>query len=118
MTYAVLHIPLPPSLNNIFYNRPHGGRGKTTDYKNWRDAAAWEIRSQRPPIIKGEVRVDLTIERPNAASDLDNRIKAVLDSLQAAGVIENDRSVIEIAARWGDVKGCTIVVGSAEKVAA
>lgn len=110
MNVASLVIPLPPSLNNIFFNRPHGGRAKTTAYKNWLDATAWDIRSQRPPVIKGDAQVDLVIERPNAVSDLDNRIKACLDALQKAGVIENDKRVVDLRARWGEVIGCRIIV--------
>lgn len=111
-------IPLPPSLNNIFFNKPHGGRAKTTDYKNWLEATAWEIRSQQPPIIKGEVCIDLLIERPTASSDLDNRIKAALDACQKAGVIENDKRVVELRARWGQIKGCQVTIFAVEKVAA
>lgn len=118
MTFAAFTIPLPPSLNNIFFNRPHGGRSKTTDYKNWLDEAWVAIRQQHVPMISGDVRVDLIIERPNASSDLDNRLKAALDAIQKARVIENDKRVVELWARWGEVKGCQVTVMSAGKVAA
>ena len=118
MTACAIHIPLPPSLNNIFFNKPHGGRAKTTDYKNWLDQTAWEIRAQRPPVFKGDVSVDLLIERPNGSSDIDNRIKGVLDALQRAGVIENDKRVVDIRARWAKVTGCDITVLSNDEAAA
>lgn len=114
---ASFTIPMPPSLNNIFFNKPHGGRAKTTEYKNWRDQAAWEIRRQRVPVIDGDVAVQVIIERPNVASDIDNRLKPIFDSMQAAGVIENDRQIVELHAKWGDVKGATVVVRSLDNEA-
>ena len=108
MTSVTLTIPLPPSLNNIFFNRPHGGRSKTTEYKNWVELASWEIRKQRPKMIEGDAAIHLTIERPNAQSDLDNRIKAVLDALQKAGVLKNDRQIVDLHAKWGAVVGAVV----------
>ena len=111
-------ISLPPSLNNIFRNMAQGGRAKTADYKGWLTAAAWEIKAQRPTPIAGDVAVDLVIERPNAASDLDNRIKPVLDACQTAGVIENDKRVVDLRARWGAVRGCEVKIHPASAGAA
>lgn len=118
MTVASFTIPLPPSLNNIFFNKPHGGRAKTTAYKDWRDAAAWEIRMQRIPIIDGDVVVHITIERPNALSDIDNRLKPIFDCMQMAGVLKNDRQVVELHAKWGAVKGAVVLIASVERKAA
>jgi|SRR6185437_6965617 len=118
MTVAVFTIPVPPSLNNAFFNRPRKGRTKTTEYKNWLEAAAWEIRSQRVPVIAGEVKVSLLIRRPNKSSDLDNRLKGCLDAMQKAGVIENDNRVVELFARWtNEGKGCQVTVYSASEEA-
>lgn len=112
MTVCALNIPLPPTSNNMFFNRPHGGRGKTTEYKAWREAAAWAIKTQRPPLFKGDVCITLLIERPTVTSDLDNRIKACCDALQSAGVIENDNRIIDIHARWAPIKGCAVTIMS------
>lgn len=111
-------ISTPPSLNNMFFNAPRRGRVKTMAYKNWLDETILEIRRQRPGIIAGEVCIDLLIERPTASSDLDNRIKAALDACQKAGVIENDKRVVELRARWGQIKGCQVTIFAVEKVAA
>lgn len=118
MARASFTIPLPPSLNNIFFNKPHGGRGKTTEYKNWLDATAWEIKAQRPGFIPGDVRISMIIERPNAASDLDNRIKASLDAIVKAGVIEDDKRVAALMVVWGDVSGARIRIAPVRKAAA
>lgn len=118
MSFASFSLPLPPSLNNIFFNAPKRGRVKTTEYKNWLELCGWEIRKQRVPAVTGEVRVSLIIERPNANSDIDNRIKPVLDALQKAGVLKNDNKVVEIAAKWGEVIGCHVMIFTAEQAAA
>jgi crossover junction endodeoxyribonuclease RusA len=118
MTTASFTIPLPPSLNNIFANGAGGGRVKTKAYKAWRNAAAWEIKLQRVPLIEGDVVVHLTIERPNAASDIDNRLKPIFDCMQTAGVIKNDRHVVELHAKWGTVQGALVLVATVDAVAA
>ena len=110
---AQFTISLPPSLNNIFFNKPHGGRAKTTAYKNWCEQTAWEIRTQKVPVIEGDVAVHVLIERPNAQSDIDNRLKPIFDAMQKAGVLKNDRQIVELHARWEEIKGAQIVVRAA-----
>lgn len=117
MNFAAFTIPLPPSTNNLFFNRPRKGRTKTTEYKAWLDEAAWTIRAQRAPEVFGDVRLDLIIERPNKASDLDNRVKAAQDAIQKAGVLKNDNQVVELYVRWGDVKGAQVTIMAVAKVA-
>lgn len=94
-----LTIPRPPSLNGIYANRS-GGRLKTSEYKKWREVAAWEIKAQRPKPFIGNITVSLEVGKPRRG-DIDNRIKPVLDALQEAGVIENDSKVDKITAWWG-----------------
>ncbi len=110
MAFANFTIPVPPSLNNIFFNRPGGGRAKTKAYTAWITEAVLGMRAARQPDLRGDVRVDLIIRRPNASSDLDNRIKGALDALQKAGVLANDNQVVGISARWGTANGCEIIV--------
>ena len=110
VTAATLAIPLPPSLNNIFVNLPRGGRAKSPEYKAWRQLATLQINTQHPGRIVGDVRIEITCERPNKASDLDNRIKPVLDAIVTARVIEDDRKVVELTAKWGDVRGVLVNV--------
>lgn len=106
---------VPPSVNNMFANKRSGGRTKSAAYKAWRAQAVSELRSlQRAPLIRGKVRIRLAIERPNAASDLSNRLKAIEDALVEANVIEDDR-LIEGYDRfeWASIQGVEIEVRAA-----
>ena len=94
-------IPTPPSVNKAFDNIPGKGRGRATRYREWAKAAGWLINTQRVGQIQGKVNVTLEVPRIKNA-DIDNRIKATLDLLQTMGVIENDKLVEQITARWKD----------------
>ncbi len=83
-------------------------------YQQWKEAAAWQIRSQGQPIT-GPVKVVLRFHpdsveievvpgdhRPAKLwGDVDNLIKSALDSLVAGGVLEDDRMVTVVEARLG-----------------
>jgi Holliday junction resolvase RusA-like endonuclease len=46
------------------------------------------------------VYVTLAMRRPRANSDIDNRIKAILDFLQHIAAIDNDKHVMGVNAFW------------------
>lgn len=88
---AAFALPVPPSLNNAFATY-RGRRIPSREYKAWRQLAAIQIgkvtsRVQSPVvvfiIIRGGKGFPIT-------SDLDNRIKPVLDLLVSLGVLEGD----------------------------
>lgn len=101
---------VPPSANGLFANKT-AGRAKTAAYKAWIKAGLAEmLTEQRAPLVKGAVAVSIVIERPEKPRDLDNAIKALLDLLVAAIVIEDDSKVESIHARWGHLPGVQIGV--------
>lgn len=118
MIPITLHLSSPPpSSNGIFANVKRWssdskapGRMKTEAYKAWRDAAGWEVKTQRPEKVRGPVAIDLTVKRHSDRSDIDNRVKGAIDLLVWLQVIDDDRNVQEVRARWGDVPGCVIVI--------
>lgn len=90
MDPVVLHLPFPPSVNNLFANGAKG-RFPTPRYKAWREEAALRLHAQRPRPIKGRYVVTMRFERPDRrARDADNLSKAPMDLLVSTGVIEAD----------------------------
>ena len=105
---------LPPIVNSMFANRP-GGRYKTKAYRDWLNAAGWELASQKPGHVAGPYAITLTFGRKNKRSDLDNLIKASQDLLVSHRVIEDDRFAQRIIAEWGQVEGVHIQVCSTKE---
>ncbi|MGI9297070.1 MAG: RusA family crossover junction endodeoxyribonuclease [Gammaproteobacteria bacterium] len=96
----MLKIPYPPSTNTLFTNR-HGGRAKTKRYAEWSKRAGWEIKTQKPPKIEGPFSLDIIVDRPDKRKrDISNLIKAIEDTLQDVGVIEDDCLCQELTIRW------------------
>ncbi len=50
---TTITLPFPPSVNGTF--RKHNGSHLSERYREWRDAAGWELKAQRPQPIKGKV---------------------------------------------------------------
>jgi Holliday junction resolvase RusA-like endonuclease len=101
---------LPPSVNSLFrttmVKSKTGGRDvplrvKTGPYKKWLKAATGALARQIGAAgIKGRVIVITNVERPIITADLDNRLKACLDALVEARVIEDDKQIASIATAW------------------
>ena len=102
---VVVFLPTPPSANACWRNVPGRGRVRTGAYNEWRSTTAWLAVSQaRGRCLTGKFAVEIEVERwpRSRQSDLDNRIKPLLDALQVCGLIVNDSNVEEIGARWCD----------------
>jgi crossover junction endodeoxyribonuclease RusA len=108
-----IHIPVPPSTNNLFANVAKRGRVRSERYNAWLRVAGTELNLQSPQPIAGLVSVDLMMKRPNASSDIDNRIKAALDLLVLHRLIEDDKNIVDVRARWGAVEDCVVTVRAA-----
>lgn len=103
-----LTLPLPPSVNALYYNRskkelgiakaigkPLKGRGKTDRYRQWLRTAGNLINAQRPGRIGGAYTLTIIIGS-GAALDLGNAEKAVSDILQEYGIVDNDKKANDI----------------------
>ena len=105
---------IPPSTNNLFLNVAHG-RIRSQKYDTWLQEAHVDYLRQRPKKVTGPVHITMEFQEPKRKSDLDNRLKAPLDFLVKAGVIEADDQTIvrSISAKWSDeVEGVRVTVAS------
>ena len=96
MAFTV-EIPVPPSLNNAYFNRRQGGRVKTKAYKDWCAAAGWAIKAgvKADDRVAGAFRVSINLPR-HMNGDIDNRVKGILDALVTSGRIDDDRNMEEL----------------------
>lgn len=106
-----LHMPtVPPSVNSMYPSSGNGGRHKSAAYTAWVTATGWEMKPQFVGRVPGNVVLDMTFCRMSVAADVSNRIKSAEDFLVSHGLIDDDRFVQSITARWGGLSGATIVI--------
>lgn len=97
---ASFSMPTPPSVNEIYRNVRGKGRVKAGVYDNFILMGIAAIRRQKVQPIPGRVVAIFGVERMSLQADIDNRLKAMLDAIVKAGVIEDDRFVTGIAVSW------------------
>lgn len=111
MSTVTLDLPYPPSANGLFANVAGRGRVRSDRYRQWANAAGWQLVSQKPGKVAGRYVLALEVERRDRRKrDLDNLLKAVSDLLVQHGVIEADHLAEHIHLAWGDVEGCRVTV--------
>jgi crossover junction endodeoxyribonuclease RusA len=112
---TTITLPFPPSVNGTF--RKHNGSHLSERYREWRDAAGWELKAQRPQPIKGKVHIEMQLVAPDRrARDGDNLLKAPLDLLVKHGIVEDDSNkfVSKGSFKWVHIGApCTITVTAA-----
>lgn len=92
-----LTLPYPPSVNHLYAtvngHRVLSKKGKAYAHTVWAVCLDQCLASQ----VAAPVRVTLYVYPPdNRRRDLDNILKAVLDSLQKAKVLNNDSDIAEL----------------------
>jgi crossover junction endodeoxyribonuclease RusA len=110
-----LDLPLPPSINRAWRKGKQGQLYLDKSVKSFRTEVAWNVRGVTRKTITEPVRIKVTFHGKNARSyDVDNRVKALLDALEHARLIENDRLVNDIHALrgepWPPFGGCEVEV--------
>jgi len=83
-----INLPMPPGVNNLYFNKPGVGRLKTPRYRRWRADAVRLGDLQRPARIVG--RADVTIHLMAAEGDTDAYAKPLIDAAKQIGIIADD----------------------------
>jgi crossover junction endodeoxyribonuclease RusA len=110
-----LTMPWPPSVNR--YWRTFQGRMIiSAEGREYRKAVADQVLIQRgAKHYEGKLRVVIEAWRPdNRRRDLDNLLKAVLDSLTHAGVWADDGLIVDLRIYWADNIGGMLKVKVSE----
>lgn len=106
---TVVDLPFPPSVNRIW--RAHkAGKMRVSlsdEYKQWKKQADFlalalgQVRGWRklPGHFTAEIIVSESHRRHN--TDLDNRVKAILDWAQSRELIQNDSLLDHLIVFWG-----------------
>ena len=103
----MLVLPFPPSMNTYWRNF----RGRTVLSKAGREyktaIAEYVSTHNVPKYGESKLRITMILQpKDKRKIDIDNRIKCVLDSLQEAGVFDDDFHVDELHVMRGEqVKG-------------
>jgi crossover junction endodeoxyribonuclease RusA len=100
---TIIKLPYPPSMNTYWRNF----RGNTVLSKSgrlYKTAVAECVVEQNIPKF-GTKRLEVTLflyPRSKVVTDLDNRLKAVLDGLEEAGVYDNDGQIDVLMIQRGE----------------
>jgi len=99
-------LPWPPSVNN-YWRMVNGRMIISKDGRDYRNNVADQIDRQRArKHFDGPLRLTVEAHRPdNRRRDLDNLLKATLDSLAHAGVYEDDSQIKDLRIFWGKNMG-------------
>ena len=87
---------LPPTVNSMYRNS-NSRRYKRPEVAEWQEEIAGLMTEQWPlgrPPYSGRVSVIVKFTvKSRRRWDIDNRVKALLDCLEIAGVVENDSQI-------------------------
>lgn len=91
MAEHIFTLPVPPSFNNAFNRRADGkGRYAVKEYSAWKKRASQELWVQKTGAVGKNYYVHISCGL-NHQSDIDNRIKPILDALVEAKVTPDDK---------------------------
>jgi crossover junction endodeoxyribonuclease RusA len=110
-------LPLPPSVNSYWRKSPRGMYITEQGMKFRKQVA--EIIAEKQCLKFGESRLFMAVRlcmRSKKKADLDNRLKALCDALEHAGVFDDDEQIDELLVLRGPiVKGGECYVMISEK---
>lgn len=93
-----------PTSTNVIWRKGKGRTYLNPKYVAWKEEATAELLRQHGTVLPHPGWFDVTIvvsDKKRGKMDLDNRVKAILDWAQKAGVVENDKYVDSLNMSWG-----------------
>lgn len=108
MTYD---LPLPPSVNALYKNTPHG-RAKTNNYLEWITLARSALCKQKARPLFGAYHLTYLVTEKSRI-DLGNHEKPLTDLLVFHGILENDSKqfVRGISLEWSsEIEGVRVII--------
>ena len=105
-----IELPLPPSVNRLEARR---GNSSSVVQRWHRNADAHVLSDQKriyALAVRGPFAIAITwTELECGHSDIDNRVKVLLDYLQRISLIDNDRDCRRLTVGWGLApRGCRV----------
>ena len=111
-------MPFPPSVNGLFANVPGRGRVRSDRYRQWANAAGWELKSQKPKKVRGPVSIAIYVEeKRDRKRDIDNLAKGPIDLIVTHKLIDGDdaRTIRSVSLHWASgITGCRVAIAPAE----
>jgi len=104
----ILNLPFPPSVNTYYRRGAHATYMSKQGREYKAKVADYIVESGTPKLGAARLALDIVLwPKDKRKYDIDNRIKALLDSLQDAGVFDDDEQIdqINIFRGSGEVKG-------------
>ena len=102
---TIIKLPYPPSMN-MYWRHFRGNNVLSKAGKEYKTAVAECVVAQEIPKF-GNKRLEVTLflyPRSKVVTDLDNRLKAVLDGLEEAGVYDNDGQIDVLMIQRGEIR--------------
>lgn len=100
---VTLDLPFPPSVNH-YWRHVNGRVLVSRGGRQYREAVGLALLAAGRPHLAGRLSVRVVAYPPDRARrDLDNLMKSVLDSLQAAGLYDDDGQIDDLRVCRGDV---------------
>lgn len=110
---AFLEFKTKPISVNAMYRAFASGKRitsiKSKQYRDFIEAAGFELAAQKPPCVKGAYGVKIVLQK-GCRLDIDNSVKAWLDLLALYGVTENDRNCQDLHVKRGSHEVTMITV--------
>lgn len=91
----------PISTNMLFFNVAKRGRVTTDRYKTWKNAVGYDFNGKGS--IEGPFLISVTLnaKKRRKGSDIDNKIKCLMDMLVAHQIVSDDSLCEEVHIRYG-----------------